>query len=378
VPENVAKFPDDKRRQWAQVWNSAFEKCEKDGGEDCESSAFAQANSVIEKSVLTVYKSVDGTTRWASISSMAVRDKEFETVSESAYDDAIKFARESGNFGELDLVHVAGTDVGDCDFMLRSGNQLVEGGTWRGTPMALGAMKAVSETPDRWGVSLRFQYDPTKFVNGVYEGNIRVIKRTILPVEMAASYGTRFIRLGGETVKEIRERAKEALGALGVEPGTIAELAEKQAEPPVNEKSKEASVWQRLVDAAKSIFEPQDHEPDVVEAVEEPTAQEVQPDNGEAIKAIGEVVAAQVQQLFEVQQKTIDGIAAQVGELQYRLEEAEKALEDKVIERLKELPRVVKVKATEVETAPTPQASRNKLLDDIANAVQQQGRRFSV
>jgi hypothetical protein len=47
VPGVVRKLPPKKRRQWAQIWNAAFAKCQKEGGKNCESSAFAQANAVV-------------------------------------------------------------------------------------------------------------------------------------------------------------------------------------------------------------------------------------------------------------------------------------------------------------------------------------------
>jgi hypothetical protein len=39
-----------KRRQWEAVWNSAYDKCVKDGGsdKDCEGRAFAQANGTVK------------------------------------------------------------------------------------------------------------------------------------------------------------------------------------------------------------------------------------------------------------------------------------------------------------------------------------------
>ena len=50
VPGNIIKMGAEKRRQWAQVWNSAYERCmdEPDADrDDCEGSAFAQANGVV-------------------------------------------------------------------------------------------------------------------------------------------------------------------------------------------------------------------------------------------------------------------------------------------------------------------------------------------
>jgi len=61
--------------------------------------------------------------RWMTLSNWSVVDKEREVVSEQAYKDAIAHAQKSSEWGQLDLVHVNGTDVGDCDqlFILKSG-----------------------------------------------------------------------------------------------------------------------------------------------------------------------------------------------------------------------------------------------------------------
>jgi len=56
VPENIKARSAVKRRAWAQVWNSAFAKCEDENGDDCEGRAFAQANAVIQQE--TVEKEV--------------------------------------------------------------------------------------------------------------------------------------------------------------------------------------------------------------------------------------------------------------------------------------------------------------------------------
>jgi len=47
LPKNVQALSNDKRTQWVAVFNSAFEKCQDDDGDDCEASAFRQANGVI-------------------------------------------------------------------------------------------------------------------------------------------------------------------------------------------------------------------------------------------------------------------------------------------------------------------------------------------
>jgi Zn-finger protein len=49
LPDYVKALPDLKKRQWIAVWNSSYKRCRDKGGDDCESSAFAQANGVVIK-----------------------------------------------------------------------------------------------------------------------------------------------------------------------------------------------------------------------------------------------------------------------------------------------------------------------------------------
>lgn len=57
LPANVKKMPSKKRRQWVHVWNGAFDTCmKKDGAkkDECESSAFAQANGVAKENAVSL------------------------------------------------------------------------------------------------------------------------------------------------------------------------------------------------------------------------------------------------------------------------------------------------------------------------------------
>jgi hypothetical protein len=51
VPDNVKKYPEKTRRQWAHVWNSSYRRCKAKGGSDkaCESVAFRNANGVLKR-----------------------------------------------------------------------------------------------------------------------------------------------------------------------------------------------------------------------------------------------------------------------------------------------------------------------------------------
>lgn len=48
LPDYVKKLNAKDKRQWVAVFNSAYQSCQDEGGEDCESSAFAQANGVVK------------------------------------------------------------------------------------------------------------------------------------------------------------------------------------------------------------------------------------------------------------------------------------------------------------------------------------------
>lgn len=320
-----------------------------------------------QKSRFFTYKAADGTRRWVSISSVAIKDKEFEIVTEKAYDDAIEHARDTSNFGELDLVHVEGTDVGDCDLMMRVGNRLIEGGTFRDTPLAKGAIRGVEDDPDYWGTSIKFVFDPSKFDGEKYHGNIRIRKRTILPQEMAASFGTKFVAMNGgsKMQEELGAKAREALEKLNVSEEKIEALAEKKIEVEVEPntvaktavpepkgetvEAKKQSVWARLKDAAQALLAV---EPDAATGGEEtteevekpvvPQADTEQADMTETIKALTVAISAPL--ITE-----IATLSKNVATMEARLKEAEQAVEDKFLLKLVEAPPVVTVRASQVK-----------------------------
>lgn len=317
------------------------------------------------KSRFFTYKAADGTQRWASISSMAIKDKEFEIVTEKAYDDAIEHARDTGNFGEIDLVHVDGTDVGQCDLMMRAGNRLIEGGTLDDTELARGAVRAVQDDPEHWGVSIKFVFDPSKFDGEKYHGNIRIRKRTILPQEMAASFGTKFVAMNGGSKmhEELSDKARKALEKLNVPEELIESLAEKKIEVEPNTVKKtetpdpkaetvevqKQSVWVRLKDAAQALLAV---EPDAATGGEEITEEVTKPvepqvdteqaDMTETIKALTVAISAPL--ITE-----IATLSKNVAAMEARLKETEQAVEDKFLLKLAEAPPVVTVRASQVK-----------------------------
>jgi len=47
LPDNIKDLPENRRAQWVEVFNSVFADCQEEGGEDCESVAFRQANGTL-------------------------------------------------------------------------------------------------------------------------------------------------------------------------------------------------------------------------------------------------------------------------------------------------------------------------------------------
>lgn len=358
-----------------------------------------------EKSAWTIYKSATGEWRWLTLSNWSVVDKESEVVSEQAYRDAIAYAQETGEWGQLDLVHVNGTDVGDCDqlFILKGGDDPAKfgaGGTWYDTAKATRAREAIQAEPEAWGVSIKFRFNPQRKVGGIYTGDIQVLKHSILPQEMAASFGTAIaVQEGKSMSKQLDDKAAEALRKLGHSEDEIAELAEKQKALPEEENVVEkedsatgeqpeptaqpgavkqfvdamrellgvgrqevAPVASEPVEAGKadevtepaSAVEPAENEkaegdePDPTPEVE----QKAEPgDAGALIRALGETVAKSIGEMvkseLEVRDKRIADLEAQVQGLS-------ESVEEKVEQRLRDLPQVVKVAASEVAATAVP------------------------
>lgn len=330
------------------------------------------------------YKAANDIWRWTSISSVAIKDKEKEIVSEAAYDDAIKHALESNQFGELDVVHIDGTEVGDCDMMARLGFQLIESGTWRNTDKARMVRSHISEDPDNWGVSIQFHFDPKQFDGITYKGGIQITKRAVLPRSMSASYGTAIAIQGGTEMKgKMTEEAKAVLLDLGWTEGDLVTLAEKNVEdgdlnPNVKNKDEdvekvekveektESTLRSRAWSAFTNLFgEPQATQSDVVEnETEDPTKTSVEieeikteekvddktDDKVEDSEALKNTMTALFTSMAEETSKAIQAsiapLHAHIVTLEARILESEKSVEEKVLTRLASLPPVVKVQPT--------------------------------
>lgn len=55
LPDDIKDLPDEKKKAWMKTFNNVFEKCEEEGGEDCEGKAFRIANGVVNEMTHAIY-----------------------------------------------------------------------------------------------------------------------------------------------------------------------------------------------------------------------------------------------------------------------------------------------------------------------------------
>jgi hypothetical protein len=275
------------------------------------------------------------------------------------------------------------------------GQSLLEGGRWHDSDLAQKVRTVIQSNPDKWGVSIKFQYDPELFDGSTYHGGIRILKRSILPRQMAASLGTAIVVQGGK-MKQIDEETKAALMELGVSEEKVMELAQRQKSLPeeVNTKEKETEITESndtsIVAKIKSLLgiTPETAKPDAEEQsetdteVEREKVQETEVEKEEIEKEVESKIEVEVPEIVLTDEamkaislktaqvitpaiaKALGPIAEQVKALtewkaewgenvQKRLVEVEKDVETKVAEKIDSLPPIVKVRTTELKQAET-------------------------
>jgi hypothetical protein len=245
-------------------------------------------------------------------------------------------------------------------------------------------------------MSLKFRYDPSQFNGREYKGGIQILKRTVLPRHMAASFGTAIAVSGGERMK-MDERARQVLKEdIGLPDEEITALAEKQKELPEENVVEKASILDRLVEflgkgQEKKAEKDAEEVEEVKEVQPEPTPEPEQApaekeDKGaeialseDVVKAVGIKVAEALAPIFSQEiEKATAPIQRELETLRAQVAEASKSVEEKVEERLEELPKVVVAKASAVEATKTegstPVQSKTadqKFLADIQKVVDQ-------
>jgi len=151
---------------------------------------------------------------WMAISSNTLWDLEDERIDVDAMDDAIKYAWDNSNFGELRIEHVPNSRIGTCTGMVRLGTFLVEWGHFDGDKIEVAKRLATSDT--EYKISVGFLYHPDNLVEGVYTKSIRIFERSI--TRIPANYFTGIgVLEGGKTMSKtimVNDDMKASLAEL--------------------------------------------------------------------------------------------------------------------------------------------------------------------
>lgn len=174
---------------------------------------------------VAVYRSADGAYRWAAVACTAFVNRSAEIDSMALFDDFVRQFKT--NPAALDFFHLAGTPLGQVDFLAREGVALLAGGTFADNPLALAVARSLSAKPTGWGTSIAYQptsapdwaLNGAEFVPVYRAGVLKAV--SILPETAAAALFTEISSVGGEPM---REEVRQALTALVGE-----ELAEETA-----------------------------------------------------------------------------------------------------------------------------------------------------
>lgn len=248
LPPKVQNAPEQQRRIFVAAFNNSFARCEEQGGEDCESRAFAIAynamnheaekNLQLEKSDglelksdmelkmqgFKVYQQPDGRLRFVGWYSNAYQDRDGEWFPTKAIEQDVERMNSQADYPELWFYHMQGAKMGKADAAAMIGRFAVVTGLVDETEDA----KALAEfaTSQGYRMSHGFWYDAMQFVDGAYN-SYQTFEVSVLPANAAANPLTAFIALDKEEKNmkafEISDGQKAALvAAFGSE-----EAAEK-------------------------------------------------------------------------------------------------------------------------------------------------------
>ena len=274
------------------------------------------------------YKGEDGRWYWVAMSGSSFVDRDLEIISNASFKAAIELADEEGKRGELDIYHVANTDVGDCLAMCMVGNFLVEAGVWHDTDLAIAARKWTEEHAEDMGVSIMFAYDPGQKVRSVYYGPIEIVKRSILLRDDAACPWSGFWNTT-ETEVASMGTIKDVEGVVGVDLAAQVEAAAKgTSDELVGAKVmfKEVAPAAPVAETTEPVVEVEVEKAVEVEATEPAAATEVVEPEVEAAKAADEPAVEP-----EVEVEKVEGV---VEEMELQAEPMELVLPDETLKAI--------------------------------------------
>lgn len=156
---------------------------------DAELAASLQEEYATLKSKLIVTKTINGDSRWITITTTAYRDKDGEIITTNAIKNYVQLATQTGFKGTLRFFHIPNCDIGDCDTQIEllDGKYLLESGTFRNEMYVQFARRAAN---------LNYQVSPGFFKSMNESGEIHFVylfERSILPAEHTSNLFTALV-----------------------------------------------------------------------------------------------------------------------------------------------------------------------------------------
>jgi len=298
----------------------------------------------------------DGKAYWVAISSTAFRDREKEIVSREAMDYAIKFADETGLRGFLNLYHIPTVKLGACDIMMRVDEVLLEAGRWFDNEYANAVRRSTAKEwseGDSPSMSIEFWYDPDQLDEDNTYHKVIIFNRAVLKHKHAANPWTWFKTSDGAE-KSMSEKqdlidlldgdevlAEKVLTEAAAHSKEVRDsgIEFKEADMPDEILDEEEATEEKDVDevteevAEEDVTEAKEADPEEEAATEEEaeTVQEVVIPE-ETVKALVEKVG---------EEYDLKGLVEQVSTLAALLEELRKTDEQKIMEKMKAVPKAV-------------------------------------
>jgi hypothetical protein len=191
-----------------------------------------------------MFETPDGP-RWLAVSTNSFKDREDEIFAHKALEECIEYHDKTGERGPLRVFHVAGADIGDCDFQGMAGRFVIESGKFRDDELGQKAVEYFRANSDKeFQVSIGFTYKVGDESDGVYDW-LRIRERSVCPYGTAANPFTSFAfgELGGEHMDERKVKMLGEMFGETVASGLIAraETHTKELEESVAFKTKEGS-----------------------------------------------------------------------------------------------------------------------------------------
>ena len=347
----------------------------------------------VSQSIKTT-RQANGQYRWFAFpAATAVLNRSGELDSRELFNNFV--ARiESGQveYPFLSFYHVGKQiTLGRADYVAVDGYTLLMSGLWDTEPLAEAVRNAIEKTPDYYGISIGYLYQPeTKQKVQVGEGiSIPVytdgilIECSILAERDAACL---FTGAYTEGVNRMNKKAKDELEKIVAgDPALEAQVAELEAhvdevntstEGLIRRENEETQVAPIVDTTEVSVIEPvADAGPGISGApVVDPPAELVMDD--EAMQALAERVAGKVSEAFTAElvsmkatnEQTINGLNEQITKLTARIVALETPMAEAVKQAIQDMPRNTRTQIVYRPTTPTPaeQPEPEPTTEDIA------------